>query len=340
MNLFSVPLLCLALTISVPVHTPREWVKEKDQINGRISHSKLIKMQGITDAMVTFLHDSCFSDVDFSPIWHGEYSQGKFGIQCRTEDNNSQFTIMANDLSPLLRYLTVNGKEVAGIRPVAGVQDDCRYFEYENEDHTRTITWLVTSKREQLPYIGITRKEYLQEARAELTEIKNALIARIKFKTPLRPAAVQEAEKKAAMDELNHHYSGADLQVRMRLFVKDYQSDEAYLQSSIDKATAEVNRTLRLMDSLASRSTAAELGKPAMVSVEAIDFQGFEDDGTDRNMLVRMNPAYFDANLSSGQAQLFLVSWSHDPSMPSAVSIDHQIRENIGFWQLQEMLGK
>jgi hypothetical protein len=340
MNLFFVFTLPLALIVSMPAPTPREWVKEKDQINGRISRTQLTKMQRTAGDMVAFLHDSCFSDIDFSPIWHGEYSSGKFGIQCRTADNKSQLTIMANDFSPLLRYLTVNGKEIAGIRPAAGIQDDCRYFEYENEDQVRTITWLVTNKREQLPYIEISRKEYLQEARAELNKIKDGIIADARIKTPVRGAAIQEAEKKASIDALNSHYAGTDLQVRMRLFLQNYQSDEAYLQDAIHKATVHVDRTLRLMDSLSLRSTAAELNKPAIVSVEAIDFLGFEDNAADRNMLVRMNPTYFNANLSSERAQLFLVSWSYDPGDAGAVSIDRAIRENMDFGQLQDMLGK
>jgi len=194
----------------------------------------------------------------------------------------------------------------------------------------------VTRQCEQLPYTPITRKEYLQEARAELTNIKNGIIEKIKLRTPVRSAAIQEAEKKAAIDELNHSYSGADLEVRTRLFLRNYQPDEAYLQGSIEKATASLDQTLRLMDNLASRSTSAELNKPAMVSVEAASFRGFEDNAADRNMLVRMNPAYFNANLSSEKAQLFLVSWSYDPAATTTAGIDCQIRENIDFRQLQE----
>lgn len=319
--------------------SPREWVKEEDRVNGRIPRTKLIKMQRFTDTMVAFLHDSCFSEGDFNPLWHGEYFSGKFGIQCRMEDNKSQLTIMANDMSPLLRYLTVNGKEYAGIRPPDGLQKDCPYIEYEDENHIQTITWLVTNRRRQMPYTPITRREYLQEARAELTNIKNGIIANIKLKTPVRSAAVQEAEKKAAIDELNNSYSGADLQVRMRLFLKNYQNDEAYLLDLMAKGTAALDRTLRLMDSLAIRSASAELDKPAMVSVEAASFHGFEDRASDRNMLVRMNPAFFNVNLGSEKAQLFLVSWSCDPTA-SAACIDRQIRENIDFRQLQDMLGK
>jgi len=145
---------------------PKEWVKEQDQINGRVPHSKLVKMQIETEAMISFLHDSCFSTTDFTPVWHGEYSTSRFGIQCRSEDSRGRLTIMSNDISPLLRYLTVNGKDLAGIRPSSGLQGDSRYFEYEDEDHARTIYWLITPDSNQLPYIDEVRFTYFADAQA------------------------------------------------------------------------------------------------------------------------------------------------------------------------------
>jgi len=319
--------------------SPKEWVREQDLVNGHVPHSKLVKMQNETEAMISFLHDSCFSATEFTPVWHGEYSIGRFGIQCRSEDSRGRLTIMSNDISPLLRYLTVNGKDLAGIRPSSGVQGDARYFEFEEEDHARTIYWLITPDSNRLPYIAITRREYLQEARAELMGKKNSIIADIKLKSPIRSASIQDAEKKAALEELNNSYSGADLQVRLRLFAQNYHTDEEYLRLSIEKATASIDRTLRLMDSLSTHSAAAELDKPAMVSVDAESFHGFEDQDADRNMLVRINPAYY-TNTGSDKPLLFLVSWSYDPAGADASNIDRQVRENIDFRQLKALLGQ
>jgi len=296
-------------------------------------------MQHATYAMVSFLHESCFSATDYSPVWHAEYAVGRFGIQCRWEGNRGQLTIMSNDISPLLRYLTVNGKDLAGIRPNSGFQGDARYFEYEDEDHARTIFWLITPDNTRLPYIAITRREYLQEARAELMGKMNSIIADIRSKTPIRSAAAQEAEKKAALDELTNNYSGTDLQVRQRLFAREYHTDEEYLNLCIEKATAALGKTIRLVDSLAAHCTAAELEKPAMVSVETTSFNGFEDKQADRNMLVKINPSFY-SNAANDRPLLFLVSWIYDPAGPDASNIDHQVRENIDFRQLKALLGR
>jgi hypothetical protein len=328
-----------APSVSMPDKMPKEWAKEKDRIDGRVPHSKLVKMQSATEAMVSFLHDSCFSTTDFSPVWHAEYAVGKFGIQCRAEGSRGLLTIMSNDISPLLRYLTVNGKDLAGIRPAAGMQGDSRYFEYEDEDHARTMYWLITPDSTRLPYVAITRREYLQEARAELTGKKNSIVADIRQKTPIRSAAAQEAEKKAALSELDNNYSGTDLQVRERLFAKEYHTDEEYLQLSIEKATAALDKTIRVMDSLSLHSTAAELDKPAMVSVESAGFSGFEDNQADRNMLVKINAGFY-ANTGNDRPLLFLVSWTYDPAGPDASNIDHQVRENIDFRQLKALLAR
>jgi hypothetical protein len=53
-----------------------------------------------------------------------------------------------------------------------------------------------------------------------------------------------------------------------------------------------------------------------------------------------MNPDYFKARSGDGNARLFLVSWSYDPSASAIARIDRQVRENIDFRQLQDMLGK
>jgi len=335
----------LSATASATGPAPREWIKEEDQVSGRIPRAKLSKMQSITGDVISFL-ENAFVESDINPAWHGEYSSVRFGVDCRLEDRKSHLSIMSNDISPLLRYLTVNGKEVAGIRPAGGSKDGCPWYQYEDDNHLRTIIWLVPNGRDQLPFIAITRKEYLEEARAELTAIKERIIESIKGKTPVRAAAVQEAEKKAAIDDINLRYSGTDRQVRMRMFLSDYMSDEVYQQNSIDKATAGLSRTLWVIDSLRLRSTPAELGKPAMVSVEAVDFIGFDDQApgydqaADMNMLVRVNPSYYNSALGFEKPQLFLVSWTYDPGNAAAVAVDRQIREDMDLRPLQDMLGK
>jgi hypothetical protein len=156
-------------------------------------------------------------------------------------------------------------------------------------------------------YIPVTRKEYLQQAKAELTDMKNSIVEGWKLQVKVRPAAIQEAEKKANIDQLKAMYSGVDLEVRMRIYLRNYKTDEQYLKENTDKETAGPLSTLRLIDNLLAHMSATELSKPAIVSVPSPDFQGFEDGKSD-NMLIRMDAAHSDRSLSEVKEQELLVS--------------------------------
>jgi hypothetical protein len=159
--------------------------------------------------------------------------------------------------------------------------------------HFMTLDICATEDNDsrQMPYVPVTRKEYLLAAKVELTVAKAAIAAAVKTKAPVRPAAVQEAEKKAMIEQLKAVYTGVALEIRMRQYLKNYRTDEQYLQDHIDFETEGVDSAMHLMNDLLAQMSPTELGKPAIVSVPAIDFNGFEDGHTDR-MLVRMNPAY------------------------------------------------
>jgi hypothetical protein len=155
---------------------------------------------------------------------------------------------------------------------------------------------------------------------------------------PVRSAAVQEREKKMAIDQLNTMYSGADLQVRMKMLLKNYKNDDEYLKEHTDKATADLDSTMRYMENLLTHLPAAELNKAAIVSVQAADFRGFED-GHSGKMLIRINASFFNACPASEKPRFFLVTWSYDPSQPEAVIIDRQIQEKFDTQTLRGMLG-
>jgi len=329
-----------------------EWGKEQDQVNGRINNARLSKMKSVTDALVTFFHDSCITEGDYAPTWHGEYfsekaSPGpimKFGVQCNFNDQKATLSVIANDLSPLLGHLLLNNKDVLTISGAAGVRNDCPYFEGKGTveggtQGTRSRIWLITAGNKQLPYTPLTRKEYLREARMELNGTKDNMIAEMKQKMTPRSAAVQEAEKKATLDQLNSMYSGVNLQVRIKTFLKNYKTDEEYQKENIEKGTADLDSSIHFMDSLLQHSPGAELDRPAMVSVPAAEFHGFEDGQGDK-MLIKINTAWLNPYLSGEKPQIFLVCWQYDASNPQAAHLDRQIQEKLDSQRLKEMLGK
>jgi hypothetical protein len=196
---------------------------------------------------------------------------------------NTSCTLPAN---ASLGQLMVNGQRYLTIKESGSVRNDSAVGKF---------------------YIPVTRKEYLEQAKAELTAMKNSIVEGWKLQVRVRPAAIQEAEKKANIEQLKAMYTGIDLEVRMRIYLRNYKTDEEYLKENMDKETAGPISTLRLIDSLLAHMPAADLGKPAIISVASPDFQGFEDGKTD-NMLIRMDAAHSDNNLIEDKQQEFLVS--------------------------------
>ena len=86
------------------------WQKADDKTNGNINRISLAKLKATNTSLISFLKDSCLADSTLHPVWHGEYSADKkaaavslsYGIRCNFSQS-SNLSIMANDLSPLLR---------------------------------------------------------------------------------------------------------------------------------------------------------------------------------------------------------------------------------------------
>jgi len=337
-----------ASRIALPT-TKTTWTREEDQVNGHIGRKQLQKMKSTTDSIVAFFQDSCFADELYEATWHGEYfsdktspaaAAWKFGVDAFLQ--GAHLSIIANDISPLLGHLTVNDKDFLTLKQARTQGQDVPYFEFatSEEGTSRSKAWLITTGKDRLPYIPVTRREYLQEARAELTTAKKNLVAAIREKMPIRPAAIQEAEKKAAIDQMNSFYSGADLQIRMRQFTKNYRSDEEYQKENIGKETAALDSALQRIENKLTHMLARELDQPAIVSVSAIEFNGFEDGREGSNMLIRINPAFLNPAVTSEKPQLFLVCWSYDPTSSTSDGLDRQMNGKFDVSRLKGLLEK
>ena len=94
------------------------WQKADDKTNGNINRISLAKLKVTNTSLVSFLKDSCLADSTLHPVWHGEYTADKkattvslsYGIHCNFSQS-SNLSIMANDLSPLLRHIEVYGQD-------------------------------------------------------------------------------------------------------------------------------------------------------------------------------------------------------------------------------------
>jgi hypothetical protein len=359
-------------TVASPHHKthPKKvpsWKKEHDLVDGHIDHTLLKAMAQTTDTIIALFRDSCLSIGSFLPSWYGEFvsdkrslsSRTNFGLQCQFE-GHAHIGVVANNIDALYRdTLYVNGRIFQTLKVVPVQKNGFSCFEYlvgdldplaavvpatgldtANMQAFHRKWWLITSDSAKLPYIVVTRREYLTAAIQEVKLEKEKLTADIKARTPVKSAEAQKAEKEHEIEEIRQTYSGSESGMRVRRFLDAYKSDEDYLKEGIEKGTADMNATLHLMDSLLTHLSAAELKKPAMVSVPAVNFEAFEDGLPNRRMLVQADSTYFNPALTSEKPQCFLVCWTYDPSEPMAADLDGQLNEKFNFKKLQHLLGK
>src|SRR6185437_5689410 len=192
-------------------------------------------MKNISSGIISVFHDSILTQ-DVNPVWHGEYfpavnggPQVHFGVRClfNNEDNtasDNDLTVFANDLSPLLGHISVNNTDYTTLRGFTGTQGGAR-FEFDVDNGLHVKAWLITADSSALPYIPVSRKEYLEQARRELEEMKEVVVADTRGKIHVRSAEEQESEKQAMLQHLRNTYTGIELQARIRVYLHNYIKD-------------------------------------------------------------------------------------------------------------------
>ena len=335
------------------------WKKADDQIIGKIAKVSLIKMKATAETLHSFLQDSCLANSGVAPVWHGQYiaektangDQLRYGITCDFATapgaGDASLSILVNDLGPLTGHLTINSKDVMTLPAGKGVHNGCPYFETQTaradgagQATSTQAIWLVTATSDLLPYIPVTRKEYLEMVIGDLNTTKQQIIADVKSRTPVRSAADQAADKKHDLDELGTRYSGNELELRTRSYLDRYKSDEDYLKENMDKATADVDTSIHMIQGMIDHLAPATLAAPAIVSPASHEFEGFRDGEPGMVTLIRPNPAFFQPGAEQEKPQFFLITWHTDAAGAATADLTNLITKNLDTHFLKDMLKK
>lgn len=346
------------------------WVKEDDRVTGSINKEMLTRLRATNASMIGYLYDTLFNGPAMHPAWHGEFmsdksvdSMGiKYGVKCMfagsasAEDVSLPGTleITANDFSPMVRQVIVYGREYKAIAPMKGVRNQCQYFEPPfvlsnaqvaaikagrmNAPHVNT--WLVTTRPDELPYVAMTRKEYLENVDSSLKSSKNAMIKSLKEKNPVRSQEVQDAEKQKALETLSATYSGVELQMRKRRFMENYKTDEEDQKQIIDGQTAELDSTISFVEGMLHKLSPATLGAPAYVPARATEFEGFADGEADAVMLVHLKRVFTDGTIGAESPRFFIVSYTYDPSNEAQGVVREQLLRQLDVSFLKSLMKK
>ncbi|MFT3822797.1 MAG: hypothetical protein QM731_02710 [Chitinophagaceae bacterium] len=320
---------------ATPVQPGNYWKPEASRVTGKPAKKQLAAIQKVAQEMLDFCKDSVFDEAISSPSVVAEYyveknstAPFKFRITCDWKPGGT-LTFTANDMSSLTERFYLNNQEYLVIPAPKAPRRECPYFETSDANNSNAYNkiWMVTVDNVQLPYTLLTRRDYLQGAKAELTAIISKITATVQHNMPVRTAEMQDADKKKAIEQLQRMYSGAALQVRIRNLEERYRSDEDTQKDGIDRETARYRKTMALVDSLLQGS-AEELKRPVSTIVEPVSFTGF-DENDNSSLLIKMNTDYLNPAIPAEKIQFLLVTWTANEQSAETAAIEKQLGEKL-----------
>jgi hypothetical protein len=346
---------------------PSGWKKREDYVPPDVRKEPLSRAKAVVSDIGRMLTEEVYPQPrGCNPTWRGDYNgggpypsfsysfeSGYFMYYCKPSgkemyvgaETETWITVQANNSGVLNGNMELNGKRFLTMRRHNEIRDGMLYYEIprtetapRTRDTNMTYAWLVTYPG-KLPYLPVSRKEYLLEAMKEVQKKQQQVVAAMQKTTVIRPAAEQAAQKKKRIDEIEKGYTGNAREARINRYLKDYRTDEQRKQDAIDAVSANYRKTLELMDGLLRNMTENELRMPAVMQGPANGFQGFRDDTPHIHMLVRPDPDYFDKRLSRATPQFFTVVALEEARMPASREVVAAFVEKFRFERLKQMLG-
>jgi len=232
-----------------------------------------------------------------------------------------------------------------------------------------TFTWTVIVSKKGVPlYRYATKKEVLDHIVKVVETRRPQDIALLEQYFQIRPADVQEAERKKELDYfIGPAKDDAQRKKWTERFNNDYQTDQQKRDEAVAKCNASADRVLANAEKLRARYSAAELEEPAYVYQWHIgNNAGFSDDEFDfdlpkndpeprptnipvKNMgkpFVIQKTKYYDQTLPATVPQYFIVtfSWTAGKSKGFINEKGEKLRDDFfarfDFDKLAEMIGK
>lgn len=347
---------------------PGQWKKREDFVPPDARKEPLARARAVVSDISRMVIEEVYPRPrGCNPEWRGSFhgggpypafsynfDSGYYMYYCKPSgkemfvgaETETWISVQANNSGVLNGNLELNGKRVLTMQRPVETRDGMLYYEIPRSDpdprtgkRNMTYVWLLAYPG-KLPYLPVSRKEYLLEARQEVRKKQQQVVAAMENTTVIRPAAVQEAQKRKRIEEIEKGYSGNAREARINRYLKDYRTDEQRKQEGIAAVDGKYQKTLDLMDGMLREMPEKERMLPAVVQYPANAFEGFRDDTPSVHMLVRPNPDYFDKSLSRAAPQFFTVIVLEEAWLPVSREVVAAFGRNFRFDRLKQMLGK
>ena len=205
----------------------------------------------------------------------------------------------------------------------------------------RNYRIVLVHRKGILPYIPVTRKQYLEQCISYHTKLWDETIKRTE-NLPVRSLEEQEKEKNAKLAKFEKDF-GKDpkrLKSAVDYYLSGYQTDQQIRDERVDKAKKNKEQELKkFTDELEKTTRQGLLDSPAMVRSMYDSILIFDTDPLQAQMVVIENRDYIRKDLPKHVPQLFVVNWEWSDWAPQE-KIAEIMEKDFPYEKLQAMIDK
>lgn len=284
---------------------------------------------------------------NFSPHYCAHTNKGVVFAAGKTNENSDGVSLSINDLGVLADGpsqdddWTINGLPVRRLSTVVTE----KWKGYELYGDIRGSSRLILIHREgMLPYIPVTRKQYLDRCIVFTTRLHDKIIAGAR-QMPVRSVEEQEKEKKAKLDKFQKQFANDEkkLKANVDYYLSQYKTDQQVRDERVEKAKEIKGQELKVFtDELEKTTRENLLDSPAIILAMYYTVPSvFETDPQKGNMLITENPDYIRRNLAGHVPQFMVLHWKWNPDMYLAQKpYIKRLLEDFPIEKLQAMIDK
>jgi hypothetical protein len=252
-------------------------------------------------------------------------------------------TITANDGQPAISEApdgswTINGMPVRlldpGVRTYSGP-------ELRDAEKGRNYRIVLIHRKSILPYIPVTRKQYLEQCISFHKKLWDENITRTE-NLPVRSPEEQEKEKNAKLAKFEKDF-GKDpkrLKSAVDYYLSGYKTEQQIRDEEVQKAKKNRGAELKkFTDELEKTTEQGLLDSPAMIREIYNSNLIFDTDPLQANMVVIENRDYIRKDLPKHVPQLFVVNWEWSDWAPQE-KIAELMEKEFPYEKLQAMIDK
>jgi len=242
-----------------------------------------------------------------------EYNKTHSLIPGYPGETGSWLSVTANEIDGAISGIaddawTINGLPVRMKFPVLR---NIRGFEVQYPEPGSSGRMLLIHRNGILPYLPVSRKQYLEQCIAFHSKIWNEATKAIE-QIPVRSMEDQEKEKNATLAKFEKDF-GKDpkrLKSAVDYYLSGYKTDQQIRDEQIANSKMHKERELKkFIDELENTTTRGLLDSPAMILQMYLADPVFESDSLKANMVVIENPDYIRKDLPKHVPQVFVITW-------------------------------